>query len=93
MVQALKPHIRSIYVKDGIWTGPRSNELKNVPLDTGFVTQDVFDYVKGGLTPMPLCLHVEHMGYRVFEKHEIPAAIRGHQKDLRVLKRWMGKEA
>lgn len=89
MAQALKPSIRSIYVKDGRWIGERGNKLKNVPLDTGFVTQDVFDYVKDGLDPMPLCLHVEHLGYRVFEKHEIPGAIRGHQKDLDVLKHWM----
>lgn len=85
----LKPHVRSIYVKDATWTGPRGDALRDVPLNTGFVTKDVFDFVRRGLSPMPLCLHVEHLGYRAFEKHEIPAAIKAHRADLAVLRQWM----
>jgi hypothetical protein len=88
-VAVLKPHVRSIYVKDAVWTGPRSTQLEEVPLDTGFVTKDVFDYVRQGLPRMPLCIHMEHLGYRVFEKHEIPAAIEAHRKDIEALRRWM----
>lgn len=90
-VAVCKPHIRSIYVKDGIWYGPRGDQYKDVPLDTGFVNDEVFDTIRAGLAPMPLCIHMEHMGYRVFEKHEIPAAITAHQKDLAALRRWMGE--
>lgn len=89
----LKPHIRSIYVKDASWTGPRGDVLRDVPLDTGFVNRDVFEFVRRGLRPMPLCLHVEHLGYRAFEKHEIPAAVQAHQADLAVLRRWISGEA
>ena len=85
----LKPHIRSIYVKDAIWTGPRSDKLRDVPLDTGFVNDEVFEFVRGGLKPMPLSIHMEHLGYRVFEKHEIPAAIEAHQHDISALRRWL----
>ena len=89
MVHVLKPHIRSIYIKDAKWEGPRTDHLKNVPVDTGFVTDEIFEYVRKGLKPMPLCLHMEHMGYRVFEKHEIPGAIKAHQKDIATIKRWI----
>jgi len=92
-VQVCKPHIRSIYIKDGIWHGPRGDQFKDVPLDTGFVNKEVFDYIRDGLRPMPLCIHMEHMGYRVFEKHEIPGAIKAHQKDIAALRRWMATDS
>ena len=88
-VAVCKPHIRSIYVKDGIWYGPRGDQYKDVPLDQGFVNNEVFDYIRAGLPSMPICIHMEHMGYRVFEKHEIPGAIEAHQKDIAALRRWM----
>lgn len=90
-VAVCKPHIRSIYVKDGIWYGPRGDQYKDVPLDTGFVNDDVFDYIRKDLPPMPVCIHMEHMGYRVFEKHEIPGAIQAHQKDIAALRKWMAE--
>ena len=90
VVRLLKPHIRSIYIKDGKWTGPRSNQLRNVPVDTGFVDDDLFEFVRKGLSPMVLCLHMEHMGYRVFEKHEIPGAVEAHRKDIAAIRRWLG---
>ncbi len=89
MVTVLKPHIRSIYFKDGRWRGPRTDRLHDVPVDTGFVTETVFDFVREGLAPMPLCLHMEHMGYRVFEKSEIPGAIEAHRKDIAAIRRWL----
>ena len=92
-VEACRSFIRSIYVKDGIWYGPRGDQYKDVPLDTGFVNDAVFDYIREGLPPMPICIHMEHMGYRVFEKHEIPAAITAHQKDIAALRRWMGVDS
>ena len=86
---ACKPHIRSIYVKDGTWTGPRGDQYKDVPLDTGFVNKAVFDELRSGLEPMPLCIHMEWLGYRVFKKDEIPAAIEAHQRDISALKKWL----
>jgi hypothetical protein len=32
---------------------------------------------------------MEWLGYRVFQKHEIPTAIRGYQRDLAALRRWL----
>ncbi len=88
-VAICKPHIRAIYVKDGLWHGPRGDQYRDVPLDTGFVNEQVFQRMTQGLEPVPLCIHMEWLGYRVFEKHEIPQAIEAHQKDLQALKRWL----
>jgi len=88
-VAACKPHIRSIYVKDGIWHGPRGDQYKDVALDTGFVNGGVFNEIRRELKPVPLCIHMEWLGYRVFPKKEIPAAIEAHQRDLATLRRWM----
>jgi L-ribulose-5-phosphate 3-epimerase len=84
-----KPHVRSIYVKDGTWQGVRGDEYKDVPLDTGFVNRGVFNAIRQGLEAMPLCIHMEWLGYRVFAKHEIPSAITAHQRDIATLRGWM----
>jgi len=86
---ACKPHVRSIYVKDGLWYGPRGDQYKDVPLDTGFVNAAIFREIRRGLAPLPLCIHMEWLGYRVFPKHEIPDAIKAHQRDLAALRRWL----
>ncbi len=88
-VAACKPHIRAIYLKDGMWFGPRGDQYKDVPLDTGFVNAGVFREIRRGLPPLPLCIQMEWLGYRVFPKHEIPDAIKAHQRDLAALRRWL----
>lgn len=88
-VAACKPHVRSIYVKDGVWGGERGDEYKDVPLDEGFVSEDIFDTIRQDLPAMPLCIHMEWLGYRVFPKNEIPQAIEAHQRDIATLNRWM----
>jgi sugar phosphate isomerase/epimerase len=87
---ALKSHIRSIYVKDGVWRGNRSTSYADVPLDTGFVTEEFFDEVRRDLPAMPLSIHMEWLGYRVFPKDEIPDAIYACRLDTRVLRKWIG---
>ena len=88
-VAVCKPHVRSIYIKDGIWKGQRGDEYEDVALDTGFVNKRGFNEIRSGLDPMPLCIHMEWLGYRVFEKHEIPRAISAHQRDIATLKSWL----
>lgn len=88
-VAVCKPHVRAIYVKDGMWLGERGDQYKDVPLNTGFVNKQIFDAMRQGLGPMPLCIHMEWLGYRVFEKHEIPSAISAHQRDIKTLKSWL----
>lgn len=88
-VIACKPHIRSIYLKDGVWEGERSERVRGVPLDEGFVDLSVFNFIRAGLEPMPLCLHMEWLGYRIFPKSEIPDAIQAHRKDIATIRRWL----
>jgi hypothetical protein len=89
-VAACKPHLRSIYVKDGLWHGQRGDEYKDTALDTGFVNRTVFNEIRRDVNPVPMCIHMEWLGYRVFGKEEIPAAIEAHRKDLAVLRSWVG---
>ena len=88
-IAAMKPHIRSIYVKDGLWTGERSNEYRDVPLDTGFVTEGVFEEARSGISSMPLSIHMEWLGYRVFPDSEIQDAVDACRRDVKTLQGWL----
>lgn len=88
-VANLRPHIRSIYVKDAIWEGARTNSQKNVPLDTGFVDQATFDKVKKGLGGMPLSLHMEWGKTQLYPKDEAMEAVKMIARDAKVLKSWI----
>ena len=85
-----KDHIRSIYVKDAKWVGERSNEQVNVPLDTGFVNQEIFDHVSKGLKPMPLSLHMEWGKHPIYPKETAREAWPMIRRDMEVLKKWRG---
>jgi len=85
----LRPHIRSIYVKDAIWGGERTNQLKNVPLDTGFVDKATFDMVREGLGVMPLSLHMEWGKSQLYPKDEVMEALKFIARDVKTLKSWL----
>jgi len=85
----LRPHIRSIYVKDGIWGGERTNQQKNVPLDTGFVDKATFDKVRKGLGVMPLSLHMEWGKSQLYPKDEAMEAMKFIARDAKTLKSWL----
>lgn len=85
----LRPHIRSIYVKDALWGGERTNKLRNVPLDTGFVDRDTFNKVRKGLEPMPLSLHMEWGKTQLYPKEEAMEAVEFIARDVKTLKSWL----
>lgn len=85
-----RKHIRSIFIKDAKWAGERTNQRLNVPLDTGFVSQDVFDHVRKGLKPMPLSLHMEWGRHQVYPKETAREAWPMIRRDMEVLKKWRG---
>ncbi|MFC7338947.1 sugar phosphate isomerase/epimerase family protein [Haloferula chungangensis] len=81
-------HIRAIYIKDAKWEGERSDKRVNCALDTGFVNQSIFNYVRKDLQPMPISLHMEWGRQQIYPKdtaHEAWAMIR---KDMKVLIKW-----
>jgi hypothetical protein len=87
---AVLPHVRSIYLKDAMWQGPRGNQPREVPLDQGIVTKEVFDFVRAAApSPLPMCLHIEHIGYRRFEPNEIDTVIAATRGDVATLRRWL----
>ena len=85
----VKKHIRSIYVKDAVWEGERSNKLKNVPLDTGFVDKETFDAVRKGQEPMPVSLHMEWGRASTYPKKDVMEAVEFVARDVRTLKSWL----
>ena len=85
----VKKHIRSIYVKDAVWEGERSNKLKNVPLDTGFVDKVTFDAVRKGHKPMPVSLHMEWGRTSIYSKEDAMEAVEFVARDVKTLKSWL----
>ena len=85
----VKQHIRSIYVKDAVWEGERSNKLKNVPLDTGFVDKETFDAVRKGHKPMPVSLHMEWGRTSIYPKEDVMEAVEFVARDVKTLKSWL----
>lgn len=86
----IREKMRAIYVKDATWSGPRGNELKSTALDTGFVTQDMFDDVREGQQPMPISLHLEWGKHKLYPKDEAKDAWPLIRQDMEVLKKWCG---
>lgn len=85
-----KDHIRSIYIKDAKWVGERTEKQINVPLDTGFVNQEIFDHVRKDLKPMPLSLHMEWGKHQIYPKESARDAWPMIRQDMEVLKKWRG---
>ncbi|YCM45811.1 TIM barrel protein [Verrucomicrobiaceae bacterium 227] len=85
----LRPHIRSIYVKDARWVGERTNKWKSVPLDTGFVDEATFNKVRKGLGPMPLSLHMEWGKTQLYPKGEAMEAMALIARDAKTLRSWL----
>ena len=87
--QVLRKHIQAIYVKDAIWTGERSNKLKNVPLDTGFVDQETFENARKGQEAMPISLHMEWGKTQLYPLAEVDEALAFIARDAKILKSWL----
>lgn len=85
----VKKHIRSIYVKDAVWEGERSNKLKNVPLDTGFVDKETFDSVRKGHKPMPVSLHMEWGKTQLYPREDVMEAVEFVERDVKTLMSWI----
>ncbi len=88
--QLAQKHTRALYIKDAKWGGERSNKLVNVPLDTGFVDQKMFDHVRKGLPPMPLSLHMEWGKHQIYPAESARDAWKFIERDIAVLKKWRG---
>lgn len=84
-----KKHIRSIYVKDARWVGERSDILENVPLDTGYVTQKIFEAVRKDLPPVPISIHMEWGETQIYPAEKVNEGIAKIARDVKTLRDWL----
>jgi hypothetical protein len=88
--EVARGHIGSLFVKDARWEGERTDQRVNVPLDSGFVTRDIFDYLRERLVPMPLSLHMEWGEHQIYPKESARDAWPLIRRDMEVLRKWRG---
>lgn len=88
-VELMRKHIQALYVKDAVWSGERSDKLKSVPLDTGFVNKEVFDLVRKDLSPMPISLHMEWGLKPIYPADRVMEAVENITRDAKTLQGWM----
>jgi hypothetical protein len=87
--QVMRKHIQAIYVKDAKWGGERTNKLKSVPLDTGFVDQATFENARRGKESMPVSLHMEWGKHRIYPEDQLDHALACITRDARTLRSWL----
>ncbi len=85
----IKKHVSALYVKDAIWSGKRGGKLKNVPLDTGFVTKKDFDLVRSTDPTMPISLHMEWGKSQIYPKESAAEPLKLIARDAQTLKSWL----
>lgn len=88
-LQVARKHIRAIYVKDAVWAGKRSDQLKSVPLDSGFVNQEIFDEVRKGQKAMPLSVHMEWGIAPIYPKGRVMEAVEKMAREVKTLRSWL----
>lgn len=84
-----KKHICAIYVKDAKWTGERSDTMVNVPLDTGYVSEEIFEAVRKVLPPVPLSIHMEWGDAQIFPGERVNEAIAKIAREVKTLRDWL----
>lgn len=87
--QVIRKHTQAIYVKDARWGGERTNKLKSVPLDTGFVDQQTFENARKGQDPMPISLHMEWGKSSIYPAGDVQEALDFIARDMKKLKSWL----
>ncbi|MDA7877872.1 hypothetical protein N9A89_07390, partial [Akkermansiaceae bacterium] len=67
----------------------RSNKLKSVPLDTGFVDEATFKEVRKGQKPMPISVHMEWGKSSIYPKEIVMEAVANVAREVKTLKGWL----
>ncbi len=89
LARLAKPHVGCLYIKDARWRGPKSQQLENVPLGSGFVDRDMFESVRKQCPSVPISLHVEYHGGKPLVYTELRQAIDSYRTDTQLLRQWM----
>lgn len=88
-VEAIRPNLRTIYLKDTSRTGVDGSQLKEVPLGTGMVTRDLFANAWRSMRPAPLAVHVEYLGQRPIAVSDQKQVVDAYRRDVATLRSWM----
>jgi len=88
-IDAVRPHLRSVYLKDTIRQGKRGESLEDVPLGEGLVSRDLFREALLAIQPAPISLHVEYFGQDPIPIEKIGPVIQAYRHDLATLRNWM----
>jgi len=89
VVNAIRPHLRSVYLKDTQRTGADGQTLNEVPLGEGMVTRELFRNVWKSVDPVPLSVHVEYHGQKPYAPGNDRVVIEANKKDVATLRSWM----
>jgi hypothetical protein len=88
-VNVVRPHLRTIYLKDTRREGPKDSTLNDVPLGEGLVSRELFRDAFQSITPVPISLHVEYFGQNPIPTDKLPPVIDAYLRDLATLRGWM----
>ncbi len=90
-IEAVREMLVSVFVKDTSVVGdnPRQDRLKEVPLGTGLVNQDLFRSVIKSVPSGPLSLHVEYFGQQPIAPEKSQPVIDAYRQDLKTLRQWL----
>lgn len=88
-IEAIRPNLRTVYVKDARRLCEGTAGHLDVPLGEGMVDRGLFRNVWRGLRPCPIALHIEHLGQKPLSVDQTSPIIEAYRKDASLLREWM----
>ncbi len=88
-VNAIRPNLRSVYLKDTQRVGDDGNKLQEVPLGKGMVSSELFHDAWRSIKPAPLAVHVEYLGQSPIPVAKNAEMIAAYKNDVATLRSWM----
>lgn len=90
MIDLIRPHVLTVFVKNATWVLNGEPRITNVPLDEGLADKSMFRNVWKGIDrPAPLSVHVEYLGQQPVPPGETEEMIAACRRDVAVLRSWM----
>ncbi len=83
--QMIRPHIRSVYVKDFLWG---DDKPINIPLGEGRIDPGFFKMLRDDGFSGPISLHEEYLDHK--QPQLVPQHLTAIKKDLETLNQWIG---
>jgi len=88
-IEAIGPHIRSVYLKDAKRIGPSPDDVVEVPLGEGMANAKLFQTVMRWVDPAPICVHVEYFGQDPIALGDDAAVIQANKTDIATARSWL----